>query len=200
MTTGGLGNELRSLPEGGPPSGFARTIARSAYLFVIAVVLAYLEVQIEGPNGWASALPTWRVTDSRLIWIFGGRPITGYHVALNGLILLFLHWPAMFGRWSWIEEARVLQAFAVLAVSWDFSWFVLNPHFGLARYDAAHVWWFKHWTLGVPTDYWVGISISFLIRIAPGLLLGEPRRSSLWEAMIGTLVPLFCVALIALIL
>jgi len=33
---------------------------QSIYLFVVALVLAFLEVQIEGKHGWASKLPTWK--------------------------------------------------------------------------------------------------------------------------------------------
>jgi hypothetical protein len=79
-----------------PRSTFIRQGIRAAlpfavYLTLIAATLAYLEVQIEVPHGWAANLPTWRVRDLRLTWLFGGRPMTGYHVGLNLLLqLLFL--------------------------------------------------------------------------------------------------------------
>jgi hypothetical protein len=155
----------------------------------MSVTLAYLEVQIEGPNGWASALPTWRSFDPRLTWLAGGRPLTGYHVALNGLLLLALHWPAMFERWTLVDESRVLASFAVMAFVWDFLWFVLNPSFGLQRYDAAHVWWFRHWLFGVPADYWVGASASVALRLLPALLGREALVRAGREAAIGVLVP-----------
>ena len=33
------------------------TLAFGAYFFLIALVLAHLEIQIEGPHGWAEKLP-----------------------------------------------------------------------------------------------------------------------------------------------
>lgn len=36
----------------------------------------------------------------------------------------------------------------------DFLWFVLNPAFGIGRFDLVHVPWHKHWIAFAPTDYW----------------------------------------------
>ena len=36
------------------------TLVMGAYFFFIAFILAHLEIQIEGPHGWAEKLPTWR--------------------------------------------------------------------------------------------------------------------------------------------
>lgn len=35
-------------------------IIKAVYVFIMALVLAILEVQIEGINGWAKNIPTWR--------------------------------------------------------------------------------------------------------------------------------------------
>jgi len=176
----------------------ARSVARAAYVFALCLALAYLEVQIEGPNGWASALPTWRSTDPRWTWILGGRPVTGYHVGLNALLALALHWPILFKRWTLIDECRVLQAFAVMAFVWDFLWFVLNPAFGLGRYDAAHVWWFRHWALGVPVDYWIGAGAALLLRLVPAFARRETYSAALTEALVGVIVPAGCAAIVTL--
>ena len=71
-------------------NAFYSSLPISIFLFFIAVSLAYYEVQIEGPNGWASSLPTWKSTDPSITWIFGGRPVTGYHVSLNIILLIKL--------------------------------------------------------------------------------------------------------------
>jgi hypothetical protein len=175
-----------------------RAAVRAGYVFAMCFVLAYLEVQIEGPNGWASALPTWRSMDPRVTWIFGGRPFTGYHLALNAFLLLALHWPVLFKRWSLIDECRVLQSFAVMAFVWDFLWFVLNPSFGLARYDAAHVWWFRHWVFGVPLDYGVGCAAAVLLRLVPAFVHREAYPIALREAATGVAVPVIGAAAVAL--
>ena len=52
------------------------------------------EIQIEGPNGWATSLPTWRIEHHPLLDIFwGGRAMTGYHAWFFSFILLVFHLP-----------------------------------------------------------------------------------------------------------
>ena len=48
-------------------------------VLALALLLANVEVQIEGGAGWAANLPTWRIEDGWLLDLFwGGRPMTGY--------------------------------------------------------------------------------------------------------------------------
>lgn len=164
------------------------SIALSIYLFCLAVILAYFEVQIEGPNGWAGILPTWKTFNPRITWIFGGRPVTGYHVSLNILLLSFFHWPLLFNKWSIIFEAKTLSCFALLATIWDFLWFVINPNFGLPLYNALHVWWFKHWFLGLPVDYYLGFLVAIIIRCIPFLFNKEPFKKAFSESIIFVLL------------
>ena len=50
-------------------------------LFLIAFVLAHLEIQIEGPHRWAEKLPTCRWDSPRVRrWL--GKPVTGNHLCL----------------------------------------------------------------------------------------------------------------------
>jgi hypothetical protein len=144
-------------------------------LWVLCFLLANLEVQIEGPNGWAAKLPTWRTLDPSITWIFGGKPVTGYHVYLNLMLLAFFHFPFVFTNFSWKKEARLISGYVLLTVVWDFLWFVVNPYFGTQRYSAENIWWFKHWFFGFPIDYYFGIVVSLIIMIAPGF---RSRRES----------------------
>ena len=70
---------------------------QALYLFIAAFVLAYLEVQIEGQNGWAGQLPTWRPKGKWYARFYerfmGGKELTGYHIGVFGFVLLFLHYP-----------------------------------------------------------------------------------------------------------
>jgi hypothetical protein len=168
------------------------TVAVGLYFFAIALVLALLEVQIEGAHGWAEKLPTWRwQTPAVLRW--AGKPITGYHVFLLLFILLFVHLPMMYVGFSLERETEVLALFALLAVFWDFLWFVCNPHFGLARFRAGQVWWFKSWMLGLPAAYFVGMGLSFLVYVGAGSMTGGPtwaERAGRWGVVFATfLVP-----------
>jgi len=140
-----------------------KIIKLSIYLVLIAIVLAYFEVQIEGPNGWAGVLPTWKTESKWFTWIFAGRPVTGYHVALNLLLFLFFHWPFLFVKWNLADELSIIASNTILAVIWDFLWFIINPYFGFEKYRPENIWWFKNWLLGFPIDYYVGILVSFVI-------------------------------------
>ncbi|HEV3026540.1 MAG TPA: hypothetical protein VG457_03155 [Planctomycetota bacterium] len=144
------------------------TLAMGIYFFAIAYVLAQLEIQIEGPHGWAEKLPTWR-WDSPAVLRWAGKPITGYHFYLLTFILLFIHLPLISQGWSVEREGETMSLFFLLAVFWDFLWFVCNPHFGLARFNAAGVWWFKKWVLGLPASYFTGLLLSAVAYAAPGL-------------------------------
>jgi hypothetical protein len=158
------------------------TIPMGLYFFAIAFVLAQLEIQIEGPHGWAEKLPTWRwQTPGVLRW--AGKPVTGYHVFLLLFILLFVHLPLMYLGWTVEREAELLSLFFLLAVFWDFLWFVCNPHFGLARFRPGQVWWFKSWLLGLPASYFSGLLLSMLVYGAGGLAVGSiswAERAARW--------------------
>lgn len=176
------------------------TIAMGLYFFAIAFVLAQLEIQIEGPHGWAARLPTWRwETPGVLRW--AGKPITGYHVFLLAFILLFIHLPLMHLGFTLEREAETLSMFFLLAVFWDFLWFVCNPHFGLARFRADQVWWFKKWLLGLPASYFSGLILSLTVYGAAGLLPGSvswTERLTRWGIVFATfLVPTLATVVVA---
>lgn len=165
------------------------TMAMGFYFFVIAFVLAQLEIQIEGAHGWAERLPTWR-WQSPAVLRWAGKPITGYHVFLLSFILLFVHLPLMYG-FSWEKEAELLSLFCLLSVFWDFLWFICNPHFGLARFRPGRVWWFKSWFLGLPSPYFSGVILSLAVYGAAGFLPGGipwAERLARWATVFGVLL------------
>jgi hypothetical protein len=177
-----------ALPQILSSTGFA------LYLFVICLVLALLEVQIEGANGWASALPTWRIESKWVLRLTSGKSITGYHIWLNSLLILWLHLPFWFEPWSWAAEFMIAGTYFLMAVQWDFLWFVLNPHFGVRRFSKVHVWWFRNWYLGIPRDYYIGLILSLSGWLVAALLEGtEPReRARRWLMCVFTLLILTC--------
>ena len=167
------------------------TASMGLYFFAIAFVLAHLEIQIEGPHGWAARLPTWR-WDSPGVRRWAGKPITGYHVFLLAFILLLIHLPQMHVGFSLEREAETLSLFFLLANFWDFLWFACNPHYGLSRFRAGQVWWFKSWFLGLPVPYYQGLVLSLAIYLAPGLFSSTP----LWQERLlrwGTVFAVFLV-------
>jgi hypothetical protein len=124
---------------------------------VLAYFFANVEIQIEGPDGWASKLPvTFRIEGHWTLDVFwGGRPMTGYHAWIFSFMLLAFHLPLLFaGQWSLKLEARTVACVAVFWVIEDLLWFVLNPAFGWSRLVSRQIPWHKHWFLGLPSDYW----------------------------------------------
>lgn len=73
-------------------------LATNIYIFILAVFLAILEIQIEGPHGWAKNLPTWRPKSKGLILrlyqkLMSDREATGYHMVMFTFVLLMFHLP-----------------------------------------------------------------------------------------------------------
>lgn len=136
-----------------------------AWVALLGLFFAMTEIQIEGAGGWAASLPTWRIERHWLLDIFwGGRPMTGYHAWVFPFMFLVFHLPhAINGAFSWRLEARCLGSLMIFWIIEDFLWFILNPHFGPARFAPQFIPWHKHWLLGMPTDYplfsVVGISL-----------------------------------------
>ncbi len=116
---------------------------------------AKVEIQIEGPAGWAANLPTWRIESHWLLDLFwGGRPMTGYHAWVFSFMALVFHLPIlMSGRWTFSREARIIGCLMLFWIIEDFLWFILNPAYGMSRFSPGQVPWHKNWVLGMPTDY-----------------------------------------------
>ena len=152
---------------------------RILLLFAYALLFALVEIEIEGPDGWADKLPTWyriRPWYARLLAaVLSGKPLTGYHLAMLPLSLLSFHLGLAFGLpWSLKVEARLGAAYLVFNVVWDFLWFALNPHFGWARFRRGAVWWHGGLWLGrFPIDYWNGLLASFVLAGLPWMLAAD---------------------------
>lgn len=142
-------------------------------LVAAAACFALMEIQIEGPAGWARNLPTWRIRDPRLLRlmerVMPGRPLTGYHVWIILFIALVAHLPFLvFGLpWSWRGELRSLSFIALFWVLEDFLWFVLNPHYGLRRFRPQYIAWHQPaWWWIAPRDYWIGLVVGLALYLA----------------------------------
>jgi hypothetical protein len=142
---------------------------RVGVLCAIALWFALIEIEIEGPHGWALRLPTWfrtRGAAGRAYGaISGGKPLTGYHLFMASLPLLILHLPFGYGAdWSLGAEAMVLAAYLAFAIGWDYLWFILNPAYGLSRFRRGQVWWYSGPWLGrLPYEYYAAVGGSFAV-------------------------------------
>lgn len=144
-------------------------ILTNIYLFVLAIVLAVLEIQIEGKHGWAHNLPTWRPKKHNFFIraykkFMSDREPTGYHMMMFSFVFLILHMPYFFGLPYTLESClKTLSFFFMFVVLWDFLWFVLNPYHPLKKFKKENIWWHKKWLGRAPLDYYLSIFISFLV-------------------------------------
>lgn len=141
------------------------------YLFIMAILLAILEIQIEGKHGWAGKLPTWRPKKTPwflLVYkkVIGNREVTGYHLSLFTYVLFIFHLPFFLGTaLTWENWLKVFSLFLIYIVVWDFLWFVMNPHYPLNKFRQEHVLWHKKWWLFAPADYFACLILSLLVLI-----------------------------------
>jgi len=144
-------------------------VAVFLFIFTLSVVTALFEIQIEGANGWAEKLPTWRKTPAWLKKYFNLTELTGYHVYLSCVLILLFHFPIILTGWSPYAEFTALSGYFAFNVIWDFLWFVLNPAYGWCRYDSKSIWWFQRWIGSFPVNYYTTLAVSFAFAIMRGL-------------------------------
>lgn len=133
------------------------------FALLIAFLIAKLEINIEGKDGWAKNLPTWRIKNKWTTVILREHPLTGYHFYLMLTSLGFLHFPFFFGTpWSLSKEFMALGLFSIIFLFEDFLWFVLNPDYGLKKFHKDHIEWHRHWIFNIPVMYFKFILSAFI--------------------------------------
>jgi len=149
----------------------SKQISIKAFLFtfiwvaILAFFFSEVEIQIEGAAGWGANLPTWRIEKHWLLDLFwGGRAMTGYHAWVFPFIAMFFHFPFFFGQaWTLKLQARVIACIIEFWIIEDFLWFVLNPAYGIDRFNSDIVKWHHHWMWGTPIDYWIGGIVAIIL-------------------------------------
>jgi len=134
-------------------------------LIWISFVMAKLEINIEGENGWAKNLPTWRLPPSH--WVskvfFGGKEATGYHLWLNLFEYSFVQLVFVFIPFSWNIEFRLISFVFLLWVIEDFLWFLINPKYGIRKFNKKYIPWHERvWWIFAPRDYFILASVGIL--------------------------------------
>lgn len=144
-----------------------------ATLLAAAAVFALLEIEIEGGEGWASDLPTWRLENRWTHLFLGSRALTGYHLYAHLFVLLLLHLPYLIGLLppSWSAELRILSFLVLFWIAEDFLWFVLNPRYGLSRFTRKDAWWHApSWWGFMPREYWIFTPVGAALYVASYLV------------------------------
>ena len=129
-------------------------------LGVLAFLFAKVEIEIEGGDGWAAKLPTWRLQNRLTDLLYGGRPLTGYHLWLTLFLIGMFHLPLAFAGFSAALWAKCLSSYLLVTAAWDLQWFVWNPAWGFDALRAREVPWFRRKLLGLPVDYFMGYAVS----------------------------------------
>ncbi|MBU2612650.1 MAG: hypothetical protein KKB62_02930 [Nanoarchaeota archaeon] len=167
---------------------------RGIFIFILSLIFALLEIEIEGPNGWARKLPTWYRKSgffSKVFYnLFPRKPLTGYHFFVLPWVFLFLHFAFFIGlEWTIANEIAVLISFSLLIMAEDFLWFIFNPYFGVGKFKREKIWWhssmnwfFKH----IPMVYLQGIFGLALLVFLASFLTGE--MGLLYDSLMAFLV------------
>ncbi len=146
-------------------------ILSALFWFILALLLAWIEIEIEGKFGWAEKLPTWyRKADYNT----GKRPWTGYHMFMTIFLFLIIHLAFFLGlRWTITDELMLLAMYFLFISLWDFLWFVFNPYYGIKKYKKGKIWWFSKskWVFNMfPLDYVVSLAISLVFVVIASLI------------------------------
>ncbi len=138
-------------------------IAFLVFMTFLAFVLALWEIQIEGKDGWAVNIPTWRIEKRWVLKLTGGRPFTGYHLYMTIFLIAIVHLPAFITGWNWQLVSALLGFYVGMVLLEDFLWFVLNPYYGIKNFRKGKIRWHKGWWGPLPSFYWILIIISGLL-------------------------------------
>lgn len=132
------------------------------FIVLVSVIFALLEIQIEGENGWAGNLPTWKIKNpfKKIInWPY----LSGYHFYVGLLFISLLQLPFFIGvPFNLKTEVLVIEVYLLIILLEDFLWFVLNPKWGIKKFFTKEIPWHSNKVLFLPRNYWVGF-ISIIV-------------------------------------
>jgi len=133
------------------------------FVLVTSVIFSLLEIQIEGGNGWAGKLPTWKIRDP-LKGIINFPYISGYHLYFWILLLFILHFPLFFGiSFNIKNELSIIEVYVLILLIEDFMWFVFNPKWGVKKFFTESIPWQAKKLLYLPQIYWIAfVSIAII--------------------------------------
>lgn len=140
-------------------SKYLKHIKFFGFVILVAVIMALFEIQIEGANGWAAQLPTWRVNVHFPLlgfwWNSKGKPLTGYHLYLWLLTFLLPHFIFLHSKWTFKREINLFCFYAFFSTFEGLFWFILNPAWGWSKFRQGIPWYKEAWILGLPAEYWL---------------------------------------------
>lgn len=168
----------------------AHAVREGLALFALCHILARVEIEIEGPHGWAVTLPTWRWGPEWFLSLTNGKAVTGYHVWLSLFLIGMFHLPLVFAGFSRALWAKCLSSYLLTTCTWDLQWFAWNPAWGLPKFRSTPIPWFRRKLLGFPVDYYAAVVASG----AATVLLWAPGAHQ-WLIRLATVAALSALSL-----
>jgi hypothetical protein len=138
----------------------AHAVLEGLALFALCRLLAQVEIEIEGEKGWAADLPTWRWGPEWWLNLTNGKEVTGYHLWLTLFLIGIFHLPLVFAGFSRELWAKCASSYLLITAVWDLQWFSWNPAWGLTKFRATPIPWFRRKLLGFPVDYYAAVAAS----------------------------------------
>lgn len=147
-------------------------IGDGIFIAIFALVYAWIEIEIEGPAGWAKNLPTPQKAVAHLSLYHV------YMVILAGLVIGGLLYyreqdyreeDSKKKKWThWLQVGgEFIFLLIIFFLAQDFLWFVMNPSYTVLRYKESFIPWHTHW-VGIPLFNYVGaaalVMLLFLMR------------------------------------
>lgn len=155
------------------------------FVFLFAVVFAWIEIEVEGTEGWAKKLPTAK----NVLGHF-----TLYHVYMillaSLIIIAFMFFkhsqprcgtdlspsnttqqsspntpPSLWHRVRPVLDVILKTVFHLVAyfLIQDFLWFVFNPGFKIGGYHPSRVPWHRPWWGGTPAFNFLGVGVLVIL-------------------------------------
>jgi hypothetical protein len=160
---------------------FLQLFFANLFWYILAIFFSCLEIEIEGKNGWAEKLPTWRQYDTPFAKLYSsimsGRILTGYHLYIFALLIMVFHSPFFLGvKWSIYNEVMCWSLYFVFCPVWDLLWFILNPYYTVKKFKQDQIWWYKksYWVLNkIPSDHIISLFLSIFLGLIITIISGE---------------------------
>jgi len=177
-------------------------IFSAIFLFLISLIFAFLEIEIEGKNGWAKNIPTWyrKSGFSKLFYkISYNKPLTRYHLFVL-LFIFFLFHSGFFFNLSWTiqNKLKILLNFLILILIEGFLWFEFNPNYGIRKFGKKEIWWHGRtkWFFGIPQSYFLGFGLLFVLSYIFSKLLNNFQFFMDYLFLMGTITLLVILSFI----
>lgn len=169
------------------------------FVWLFALVFAMIEIEVEGPDGWAKNLPTPKNVLAHLS-LYHVYMVLLAVVVVSGFVYFRYTRPCTTtttfpltcrpARPAPHPLLMILFHIVLYFLVQDFLWFVLNPKFTVLGYTQANIPWHKPWVGGVPLFNFVGLFVVVCVAFATHL---DERVLSAFATYIG-LVLAVCLA------